>query len=78
MIARAGPVAIPIGGLMARVGLSTLAGLNRINRGPLRVVTEIPVRILYAALQLGFDPALTTLEEYDFWRFLKGRGKRRC
>jgi len=50
------PVAVvPIGGLMARVGLSTLAGLNRLNRGPLRIVTEIPVRILYTVLQLGFE-----------------------
>jgi hypothetical protein len=40
---------------MARVGLSTLAGLNRLNRGPLRIVTEIPVRILYTILQLGFE-----------------------
>lgn len=47
--------AIPIGGLMARVGLSTIAGLNRVNRGPWRVLTEIPVRVLYVILQLGFD-----------------------
>jgi SAM-dependent methyltransferase len=48
-------VAIPVGGLMARVGLWALAGLNRINRGPLRVLTEIPVRLLYALLQLTFE-----------------------
>jgi len=46
---------IPIGGLMSRVGLSAIAALNRINRGPLRVITEIPVRILYVVLQLGFE-----------------------
>lgn len=46
---------IPIGGLWARVGLSTIAGLNRINRGPARVLTEIPVRVLYVILQLGFE-----------------------
>jgi SAM-dependent methyltransferase len=45
---------IAIGGLMSRVGLSAIAALNRINRGPLRVVTEIPVRILYVVLQLVF------------------------
>jgi SAM-dependent methyltransferase len=46
--------AIPVGGLMARVGLSWIAALNRVNRGPLRVLTEIPVRALYAAIQLVF------------------------
>jgi hypothetical protein len=39
---------------MARVGLSAIAALNRINRGPTRVVTELPVRVLYVVLQLGF------------------------
>ncbi len=43
---------IPIGGLWARVGLTMISGLNRVNRGPTRVLTEIPVRILYAAIQL--------------------------
>jgi len=55
---------IPIGGLWARVGLSTIAGLNRLNRGPTRVLTEIPVRLLYVLVQgacelldrLFFDP----------------------
>jgi SAM-dependent methyltransferase len=55
---------IPIGGLWARVGLSTIAGLNRLNRGPTRVLTEIPVRVLYVVVQsacelldrLFFDP----------------------
>ncbi|NOT33050.1 MAG: methyltransferase domain-containing protein [Candidatus Eisenbacteria bacterium] len=43
------------GGLMARVGLSWIAAINRINRGPLRPLTEIPARILYAAIQLSFE-----------------------
>jgi SAM-dependent methyltransferase len=46
---------LPVGGLWARVGLSMIAGLNRINRGWTRVFTEIPVRILYVLLQLGFE-----------------------
>jgi len=45
---------IPIGGLPARVGLSVLAVLNRLNRGPTRIVTELPVRALYIVLQLAF------------------------
>lgn len=45
---------IPFGGLPVRVGLSMLAGLNRLNRGPTRVLTEIPVRLLYVVLQLLF------------------------
>lgn len=46
---------IPIGGLWARVGLSTIAALNRVNRGPWRILTEIQVRILYVVLQLLFE-----------------------
>src|SRR6185295_5963796 len=46
---------IPIGGLWAAVGLQVLRPLNRLNRGPVRVLTEIPVRILYVVLQLGFE-----------------------
>ncbi len=46
---------VPVGGLWARVGLSAIAALNRINRGPTRVLTEIPVRLLYIVLQLGFE-----------------------
>ena len=46
---------VPVGGLWARVGLSTIAGLNRLNRGPTRVLTELPVRALYVILQLGFE-----------------------
>ena len=45
---------IPMGGLMTRVGLSAIAALNRINRGPTRVLTELPVRVLYVVLQLLF------------------------
>jgi SAM-dependent methyltransferase len=43
---------LPIGGLWARVGLSTIGGLNAINRGPTRVLTELPVRALYVVIQL--------------------------
>jgi len=46
---------VAVGGLWARVGLSTIAGLQRINRGPTRVLTELPVRALYVILQLGFE-----------------------
>ncbi len=52
---------IPIGGLWARVGLSLIAPLNRLNRGPLRVLTELPVRFLYIVIQLvceGLDRLL--------------------
>jgi SAM-dependent methyltransferase len=50
------PVAFePVGGLWARVGLTTIAGLNRINRGPTRVLTEIPVRLLYVFFQVLFE-----------------------
>ena len=46
---------LPIGGLMGRVGLSWIGALNRLNRGPRRVITEIPVRLLYVAIQSGFE-----------------------
>lgn len=45
----------PVGGLWARVGLSTIAGLNRVNRGPLRVLTEVPVRLLYVLVQVSCE-----------------------
>ena len=45
---------IPIGGLWTRVGMSLIAPLNRLNRGPLRIVTELPVRLLYIVIQLLF------------------------
>ena len=44
---------IPIAGLWTAVGMSWIAALNRLNRGPTRVVTELPVRLLYVAIQLG-------------------------
>jgi SAM-dependent methyltransferase len=47
--------AIGVGGLMTRVGMSAIEPLNRINRGPLRILTELPVRFLYVVLQLGFE-----------------------
>jgi hypothetical protein len=56
LLDRAGfePVAyIPIGGLWTRVGMSLIAPLNRLNRGPLRVLTELPVRLLYVVIQLA-------------------------
>jgi hypothetical protein len=40
---------------MARVGLSWIGALNRINRGPTRPLTEIPVRLLYVLIQGGFE-----------------------
>jgi SAM-dependent methyltransferase len=43
---------IVVGGLWARVGLSMIAPLNRLNRGPTRVLTELPVRLLYVVIQL--------------------------
>lgn len=46
---------VPIGGLWARVGLTTIAALNRVNRGPTRVLTEIPVRLLYVIVQLACE-----------------------
>jgi SAM-dependent methyltransferase len=44
----------PVGGLMTRVALTAIAALNRINRGPTRVLTELPVRVLYMVIQLVF------------------------
>jgi SAM-dependent methyltransferase len=46
---------VPIGGLWARVGLAMTDGLQRINRGPTRVITELPVRALYVAIHLVFE-----------------------
>ena len=45
---------IPVGGLWTRVGMSLIAPLNRLNRGPLRILTELPVRLLYIVIQLLF------------------------
>jgi len=58
LLARAGfePVEfIPIGGLWTRAGLSLIAGVNRVNRGPWRPLTEIPARLLYVVFQLAFE-----------------------
>jgi SAM-dependent methyltransferase len=46
---------IPIGGLWAAVGLNVIGAVNRVNRGPWRIVTEIPSRLLYIVFQLGFE-----------------------
>jgi SAM-dependent methyltransferase len=46
---------IPIGGLWAAVGLNVIGGVNRLNRGPWRILTEIPSRLLYVIFQLGFE-----------------------
>ena len=45
---------LPIGSLMARVGLDATEVLNRLNRGPTRPLTELPVRALYVVLQVLF------------------------
>ncbi len=46
---------VPVGGLWARVGLSMIDGVRRLNTGPTRVLTEIPARVLYLLLQLLFE-----------------------
>ena len=46
---------VPVGGLWARVGLSMIDGVRRLNTGPTRVLTEIPARLLYLLLQLLFE-----------------------
>jgi len=48
---------IPVGGLWARMGHATIAALKRLNRGPTRVLTELPVRALYIVLQPLFELA---------------------
>lgn len=51
---------VPLGGLWARMGLSAIGALNKINRGPLRWLTELPVRALYILVQVfceGMDRA---------------------
>jgi SAM-dependent methyltransferase len=42
---------IAIGGLPGYVGTATIGWLNRINRGPWRPLTELPVRLLYMIIQ---------------------------
>jgi len=44
---------IPLGGLWTRVAMSLIAPLNRLNRGPWRVLTELPVRFAYIVIQLA-------------------------
>lgn len=44
---------VRVGRLPTYVALSVLSALNRLNRGRLRVLTEVPVRGLYVALQAG-------------------------
>lgn len=46
---------IPIGGLWARVGVALTDGLQRVNRGPTRIVTELPVRVLYVLIHVFFE-----------------------
>jgi len=46
---------IPIGGLWTSVGMSIIASINRANRGPIRVLTELPSRFLYVVVQLGCE-----------------------
>jgi SAM-dependent methyltransferase len=46
---------VPVGGLWSRVGLSLIAPLNRLNRGPIRILTELPVRASYVVVQLGSE-----------------------
>lgn len=43
---------VRMGRAPAYVGLAVLLWLNRLNRGPLRVLTELPVRLLYVLVQL--------------------------
>ena len=46
---------IPIGGLWTRVGVALTDGLQRINRGPFRLLTELPVRFLYVLIHVFFE-----------------------
>lgn len=45
---------IPIGGLWTHVGMSLIVPLNRLNHGRKRVLTELPVRLLYCVIQPTF------------------------
>jgi SAM-dependent methyltransferase len=42
---------IAIGGLPGYVGTAAIGWLNRLNRGPWRLLTELPVRLLYVIIQ---------------------------
>lgn len=44
---------IPVAGAWVRTGMWWIQALNRLNRGPRRVLTEIPVRLLYVVIQLA-------------------------
>jgi SAM-dependent methyltransferase len=58
LLERAGlePVAFtPIGGLWTRVGVAMTDGLQRINHGPTRILTELPVRALYVLIHVVFE-----------------------
>mgnify|MGYP003339124002 FL=1 len=46
---------LPVGGLWARVGLTLIAGVQRFNRGPTRILTELPARLLYVVIQTVFE-----------------------
>jgi len=43
----------PVGGPWTHVAMSLMVPLNRLNRGPQRVLTELPVRALYILIQLS-------------------------
>lgn len=43
---------LAMGRLPGYTGLATIGWLNRINRGPWRVLTELPVRLLYVLVQV--------------------------
>lgn len=55
---------IPVAGAWVRTGMWWIQALNRLNRGPTRVLTEVPVRLLYVVVQVAcaaldrlfFDP----------------------
>jgi SAM-dependent methyltransferase len=42
---------LPLGRLPGYVGLAVLGWLNRLNRGRRRILTELPVRLLYVLVQ---------------------------
>jgi SAM-dependent methyltransferase len=44
---------VEVGRIPTFLGLASLSALNRLNRGPWRVLTELPVRCLYVAIQAG-------------------------
>ena len=46
---------VPVGGLMGRIGLSATDALERLNRGPLRPLTWIPVKLVNTVLQVVFE-----------------------